>query len=322
MAVAFDGSAQRRVTPVRSAEPGTTVTADEPEGPDLTHVVHMHDAQGNAILVDTITGREVPDTTGLLAAPPKMEQPLLYEASAGVNLWDAAMRAFGQSYGLGDVWGELNLHNRYLVSLTAGVGEANIAPDDKNFTFRTPVSPYFKIGAAYNFLYNSNPDYKLMIGARYGFSPFRWRLENVTVDDSYWQDPSTYSLPEQSHTTGWLEITFGLRVRIAGAVSVGWNIIYQAILHDSSSPYGQPMYIPGFGKRSNPLAASLSVSYTFPLASRKKTRAAAAPEPDALAEPASADGSDEETDTSDEATADAPSDSPLIQESSQPSEIQ
>ena len=62
--------------------------------------------------VDTVTGLEYVDST-LLKAPPKMEYPLLHEVVAGVNVWDPLMRALGQKYGLGDVWGELSLHNRY-----------------------------------------------------------------------------------------------------------------------------------------------------------------------------------------------------------------
>ena len=75
------------------------------------------------------------------------------------------MRAFGQHYGLGDVWAEVSLHNRYFPFLAIGVDAiAMTLPDGSNFTFRVPVSPYVKIGASYNFFYNSNPDYKLQMG--------------------------------------------------------------------------------------------------------------------------------------------------------------
>ena len=273
-------SAQRRVTPVKSLEPGTAPAPEKPAGPDLSHIVHMHDAQGNVVLVDTVTGLEVPDTTGmLLPAPPKMEYPLLYTMTFGVNAWDGLMRAFGQNYGLTDVMAEINFHNRYLVSATVGAGIADLSPTDKNFTFKAPLSPYFKIGADYNFLYNSNPDYKLMFGVRYGLSPFRWGLEDVRVPDSYWQDPTVYSLPTTSHTTGWIEVSLGIRVRIVSQLSLGWRIIYQSVLHDSSSPHGLPMYIPGFGKRGNPLSAAFTISWTIPFPSKDKKDDPAATSP-------------------------------------------
>ena len=174
-------SAQRRVTPVTPPEPGTAPKTERPRRIDRSKLVEMTDANGNTILVDTITGTEVKDTA-LMAPPPKMIYPLLHEVIAGVNLWNPIMRAFGQSYGLGDVWAELSLHNRYFPYFAIGVDNCNDTPDESNFTFKTPVSPYFKIGASYNFFYNSTPDYKLQMGLRYGCTSYKWSVENVTVD--------------------------------------------------------------------------------------------------------------------------------------------
>ena len=105
-------SAQRRVTPVTPDVPKTIPDSERQKRLDRTHVVEQIDAQGRKILVDTVTGTEVVDSL-LLPAPPKMEYPLLHEVVGGVNLWNPIMRAFGQHYGLGDVWAEVSLHNRY-----------------------------------------------------------------------------------------------------------------------------------------------------------------------------------------------------------------
>ncbi len=257
-------SAQRRITPVTTPDPGKLQLTDRVERIDSTRLVTTIDAQGNKVTVDTVTGREYVDSTRL-KAPPKMEFPLLYDVIAGVNVWDPIMRILGQKNGIGDVWGELNLHNRYFPYLAVGLGVCNDTPDLMNFTFKTPVSPYFKIGCSYNFFYNSNPDYKLQMGLRYGFSNFRWSLEDVTVDEGYWDDPTHYSLMDQKWTSGYLEVTFGLKVRIAGPISLGWNIIYHSMLHESASPHGKPMYIPGFGKRANSITGNFSIMYTIPI---------------------------------------------------------
>ena len=154
-------SAQRRITPVTPADPGSKPSVTDVKTKiDPSRLVTTTDANGNTITVDTVTGQEYVDST-LLKAPPKMEYPLLHEVIAGVNVWDPIMRALGQKYGLGDVWGEVSLHNRYFPFFAVGLGNCNDTPVDKNYTFKTPLAPYFKIGASYNFFYNSNPDYKL-----------------------------------------------------------------------------------------------------------------------------------------------------------------
>lgn len=263
-------SAQRRVTPVKPTEPGQSVVEPVKKEIDRSRLKETIDAQGNTVLVDTVTGKEFIDSA-LLKAPPRMEYPLLHEVVAGVNLWDPAMRIFGQKYGLGDIWAEVSLHNRYFPFIAIGISDCNDTPQLMNFTFKSPMAPYFKIGASYNFFYNSNPDYKLQMGLRYGFSHYKWSLTDVTVDEGYWQDPTHYSLPDQTSTAGYVEVTLGLKVKIAGPLSLGWNVVYHSILHESAAPYGKPMYIPGYGKRSSAITANFSIIYTLPLNKRTTT---------------------------------------------------
>ena len=269
-AVIMPLSAQRRVTPVTPREPGSTpqITTNLKQQVDSSRLVTTIDAHGNTVMVDTVTGLEFVDST-LLKAPPKMEYPLLHEVIAGVNVWDPIMRALGQKYGLGDVWAELSMHNRYFPFFAMGLGSINETPVDKNFTFKSPVAPYFKIGGSYNFFYNSNPDYRLQMGLRYGFTTYKWSALDVTVDEGYWGTPSTYSLKDIGNTAGYLEVTFGIKVKIAGNFSAGWTIVYHSILHESKSAYGNPMYIPGYGKRNGAISGNFSIMYTIPI--NKKT---------------------------------------------------
>lgn len=270
-AVGIQLSAQRRVTPVQPAEPGSTPKVEREKKIDRTNLVERIGEDGRTILVDTITGTEVVDS-GMLPAPPKMEYPLLHEVIGGVNLWNGLMRATGAHYGLGDVWAEVSLHNRYFPFLAIGVDNCNDTPDGSNFTFRTPVSPYVKLGASYNFFYNSNPDYKLQMGLRYGLTNFKWSVTDVTVDEGYWNDPSHFTIPDQKSTVGYIEVTFGLKVKIYKAWSLGWNIIYHSVLHESKNPVGQPMFIPGFGKRGSAMTGNFSLMYTIPFKDLKKKK--------------------------------------------------
>lgn len=255
--------AQRRITPVNV--PGTGQPEPKPTEMDRTNVVERSDAQGNIVLVDTLNGSEFIDTLAVEKQIPKMQYPLLHAVTVGVNLWDPIMRILGQQYGGCDVWAELSLHNRYKPVIEIGLTSADIKPEDMNYTFKCSLAPYFKIGMNYNIFYNNNPDYQFNVGVRYGFTSYNYEVTNVTVDEGYWNDPSHFSLPTQHSTAGFLEIIAGVRVKIIKPISLGWNIKYNTKLHESKSPYGEPMYIPGFGKRKNALSISFSAMYTIEL---------------------------------------------------------
>ncbi|MDE6344100.1 MAG: hypothetical protein K2L69_05125, partial [Muribaculaceae bacterium] len=94
---------------------------------DRTNIVEKTDARGNIILVDTVTGKEVVDSTQIPTVPP-MIYPLVYSASISVNLWDPIMRALGQKYGLVEFSGEFNMHNRYIPLIEFAIGQAHNTP--------------------------------------------------------------------------------------------------------------------------------------------------------------------------------------------------
>lgn len=264
---------KRKVTPVET--PATMTKSKNEVLTDTAKInklrrersVHYTDDKGHLVYVDTITGERWQDTLALKAGIPKMEYPLVFSVSAGINIWDIAMRAFGQHYGLASAWVTFNMHNRYMPWFEAGLGSADYRPDGRNFTYKSSAAPYLKIGCDYNFFYNSNPDYQLFAGLGYGISFFGFELNDVTLDAPYWDEQVTFNIPRQNVTAGWLEVSAGVRVRLAGNVSAGWRVIFHSSLHESKTTYGKPWYIPGFGTRGSTLTGELSISYTIPLAS-------------------------------------------------------
>lgn len=266
--------AQRRVTPVKAGSKnivGVNENKNEADTLDRSKLVSTTDGMGNEILVDTVTGKEVADT---LPAPqgrvPKMLNPLLFSASIGVDLWDPLMRAFGQDYGLIGFSAELNLHNRYIPVVEVGLGNASSTPANQNYTYHVGITPYFKIGANYNFLYNSNPDYQFVAGLRFGWTRFNYELRDVTINDSYWGQDQTVNFPRQTSSVTYLNVLFGLRVKIWKPISMGWNVRFRAILKETEQPGGKPWYIPGYGSRGGILTGSFSVYYTFSLTGKNK----------------------------------------------------
>lgn len=266
-----DAAAQRRINPVQNASKelqGKNERRQEGDSIDISHFVEKRDERGNIVLVDTVKGMEVPDSIANGLEPggkvPRMIYPLLHSASVSVDIWDPVMRLFGQHYGLVEFSGEVNLHNRYIPVVEIGLGTTDYTPEDNNYTYRVPLTPYFRIGCNYNFLYNSNPDYLVMAGLRFGYSRFSYEVNDVTIASDYWGESATFNLPRQTGSFTYMQVAFGLKVKVFGPISMGWFIRYKAKLHESEAAYGRPWYIPGYGSRNGAITGSFFISYTLP----------------------------------------------------------
>lgn len=267
IAIALPSVAQRRINPVTPPPAIGIKKSQKKQEFDKSRLEERKDIHGNIILVDTVTGSEYIDSTAI-SAPVGNIYPLFHAVTIGVDIWDPVMRLIGTEYGGIGFWGELSLHNRFKPIFELGVSTADISPDNLNYTFKSPMAPYFKIGCNYNILYNSNPDYQLLFGLRYGFTPFNFTVENISSNNDYWDNP-LFDIPKQSATVGYYEIVASIKVRLFKNVSAGWAIKYHTVLHESKCTYGEPMYIPGYGKRNNRITGSFSIMYTLPL--NKKT---------------------------------------------------
>lgn len=265
---------KRHATPITTA--ATTTQSINETRADTSRInaafrarsTHYHRDDGAIVYVDTITGDEWVDSTTIMKLP-KMKYPLLVDATIGVDIWDPVMRLFGQKYGITAFSADVNLHNRYFPVVEVGLGSANSTPEDKDFHYTSPMSVYFKIGANYNFIYNSNPDYKFFAGIRYGFAPFKWGIAEATPAPGYWGTTPAFSIENQNATAGWLEFCLGLRIRLWQNISAGWMFKYHLILHESKNMHGEPWYIPGYGSRNQAITGAFTISYTIPFRKRE-----------------------------------------------------
>lgn len=278
--LAFTSSGQRRITPVTTNATMTqSINEVKNDSIDRSNLVEMRDSEGRIVLVDTVTGKEFVDSVALKKKK-EVFHPLLHSAIIGIDIWNPAMRLFGQEYGLIGFSAQVNLKNRYIPTFEFGLGNANYKPDDNNYTFHAPVSPFFKIGLDYNFMYKSNTDYMAFAGIRYGFSPFKYQLQEVGAGSDYWGENDPINFPEQSYTAGWLELSFGIRAKIWNEISLGWTFKYHSKLHKTKSDMGEPWYIPGYGTSGSNIAASFSVYYTLPVWTNKKHKRPAGADPE------------------------------------------
>ena len=266
---------QRKITPVNTPQTATQ-PINEFEG-DTARInariratmPHYHDEDGNIVYIDTVTGQEWRDSVAIKAAKKPMQYPLWQSVSIGVDIWNPLMRAFGQHYGLIDFSAQLSIHNRYKPIFETGLGMAKNTPADNNFTYKSPLSMYMRLGMDYNFLYNSTPDYQYFAGVRFGFSKFSYSIEDITINSTYWDDTAHPTIPSQHPFVSWYEIVMGLKVKLWGPISAGWTFRFHGIAHETKTPYGRPWYIPGYGSRNGKITGSFTISYTLDL--NKKT---------------------------------------------------
>ena len=191
--------------------------------------------------------------------------PRLTDISFGVNFIEPLFMAFGQSYASADVNATLNMWNRVQPTVELGLGWAKSIPDDMNFTYRGKPSPYFKVGANYNFMFKNSPDYQALLGIRLGYSTFSYDITDVSYYNSYWQEHIGFDITgERSHAL-WGEAAVGLKVKLSGPLSLGWMIRYHGIFNYGKSDSSRPWFIPGYGPRGSSLGLSMSLLYTLPL---------------------------------------------------------
>lgn len=236
----------------------------KPERPES--VIETTDDLGNTFLLDTLSGNEWVDSMAL--AQPKAIgniYPLLDAVNIGVDIWPALNRAFGQQQGLFGLWARLSFHNRFFAVVETGLSNANSRPEAMNYTYKSPIAPYFKVGMDYNFFYNSDSRYQVYLLLRYGIARFSYSLSDVTVNNGYWGTTSEPIFPSQTTTNGFIQIGAGIHVNIWGPLAIGWNFKYQRVVHHSAETYGAPWSVPGMGLRNSELGISLSLIYTIPL---------------------------------------------------------
>lgn len=265
----------RRATPINNAATRTQ-SQNDARGDSARALerkrarsIQYQDENGKIVMVDTVTGLEWVDST-LLPKTPPMKYQLFHAINVGVNFFDPLMRLCGQKYGGADAYVNLSLHNRYLPTFEFGMGQADYSPADNNYTYKTPLSPYFKLGLDYNFMYNKDPDYQFFAGLRYGFSPFKYTISDVTLTNGgYWGEDTPMAFDQVSATAGWIEFVLGLRVKLFKQISAGWSVKYHSIVHQSHPAVGDAWYIPGYGSSTSSLAISFAITYTLPFKTTK-----------------------------------------------------
>ena len=119
-----------------------------------------------------------------------------------------------------------------------------------------------------------------MVRFVYAFSSFKYDVSTLPADDPIWGDnignPSLgddywggsipFNHPGMKASVQWLEIVLGVKVRIYKNFNMGWSVRMKYKTSASTGEYGDPWYVPGYGKyKSNNMGITYSLIYKLPL---------------------------------------------------------
>lgn len=252
---------KRRANPVKENY-NTILPADIKNQKKPPFTKEMPGLKADTIIRDTLF--IAVDTTKKHIKYPKLNAIII-----GANLWDPLMRVLGQSYGGIGFSAELSMWNRLFPHVELGIGAADSTPEEMNFTYKGKTSLYGKLGIRYNFLADNKSDYQALLGCDFGYSNFKYDIEDISINSDYWGEHIITSIPNQKSHALWGELSFSLRVKLIGNVSMGWSFIYHFLLSEKKNPESVAWYIPGYGDRDNRITGALSVYYTLPFKHKK-----------------------------------------------------
>ena len=187
-------------------------------------------------------------------AAPEVVYPLFNGVSVGVDLIGPGQKIIGNDYYGFEAKGSVNLLGRYFPTLELGYGKSDMTDDDNGISYKVNA-PFTRLGIDYNFLYKKAHGNLLLLGFRYGFSSFDYDVIDpydgtgkANISDDIWKDQLPYSHTGMKASMHWLELAGGVRAKVWKQIYMGWSLRFRFKLSASVDEYGDPYYVPGYGK--------------------------------------------------------------------------
>lgn len=191
----------------------------------------------------------------------KLSIPLFCGVSISADLVGPAMKAMNSDYAQMEVAARVSLKEKFLPVIELGYGTSKHTHEETNNTFKTKA-PYFRVGMDYNFSKRPFSGNRIYAGVRYGFTDFTYDINSPNFIDPIWHTTQPFDLRDLEGNMHWAEVVFGLETKIWKIFRLGWNLRYKARISHKQSAYGEPWYVPGFGKNgSSCLGATFNVIF-------------------------------------------------------------
>lgn len=219
-------------------------------------------AQGNSIP----KSRKVQDAQAtalpeILPDSVKYRYPIFNGLSVSVNIFDPVMEVFKWNRANYEATVTGDIYHRFFPQVSLGMGHSKEVSDD-GVKYSCKAAPFFKLGMLYNFKYNeTRPENFYYLLFRYGFSKSTADIENMYYTDGYWGEVGPTTVTDQEYTCHWIEIGGGIKVKIAGPISLGWELSLRPLLSKGDAKYGNPYFVPGKG--TGKLAFAFNLYYNI-----------------------------------------------------------
>lgn len=181
-----------------------------------------------------------PDTTAVKAKAKKA--PLFEHYEVALDLVGPVMNALGEQ---GDYQAVLtaSLRGKYFPVIEIGYGKADKYDELTKIGYKTSA-PFGRIGCDINVLRDKHDDYRLVVGARLGYTSFSY---DTTAPDS---TMTTINATSDKCNLLWGELLLGVDAKVWGPLHMGWSLRYRRRLKISDHT-DTPLYAPGFGNADN-----------------------------------------------------------------------
>lgn len=204
-------------------------------------------AQGNSIpksskvnVQEEILPEELPDSV-------RYRYPLFNGISVSVSIFDPVMEVFKWNHANYQAMVTADLYHRFFPQVAVGIGHSDEVSND-GIKYTSKAAPFFKIGMLYNFNYNdTKPENFYYVVARYGMSKSTADIENLHYTDGYWNEFGPANVTGLEYPCHWAEIGGGIKVKLTGPISLGWEFTYRPLISKGEAKNGNPYFVPGKG---------------------------------------------------------------------------
>lgn len=185
------------------------------------------------------------DTTQVAKAP------VMSSLSVQADLVGLGQQLAGSKFANMEAAVKVGFRNRFFPLAEVGVGHGKREGQANTNRFET-TAPYFRLGLDYNFNYKKQEATNRFFGGlRYGWSAFKYDFHAPDFADPVWGVARPLLMDDQRGRAQWVEFVAGVETRLWSFVHLGWNIRFKSRLSSRKNPYGQPWYIPGYGRNSS-----------------------------------------------------------------------
>ena len=163
---------------------------------------------------------------------------------------------------------DLQVSDKIFIAGEYGIGRAKLTTDSYNFNYNLSGT-YVKLGIDKNVLKkNEGAENDIFfVGARYSFSSFKHKANNINIEDDHWDDLTGAETDEFFQKAHWIDVVVGIKTELLKNFYLGWTIRGMIKIRMKENNIMTPYIIPGFGKGSNKAAFGFnySIYYKIPV---------------------------------------------------------